>query len=93
MTRFLEDKGCEILQTRPGEGVELIISPREKDLGGFTMRRVLPVAGRRMVGPRFIDWNFVSSRKARIEQAKADWRAGWFPPVPGEEGEYIPLPE
>lgn len=45
------------------------------------------------VGPRFIDWNFVSSRKARIEQARADWKAGRFPKVPGDETEFIPLPE
>jgi redox-sensitive bicupin YhaK (pirin superfamily) len=43
-------------------------------------------------GPRFIWWNFVSSRKERIEQAAADWQQGRFPPVPGES-ESIPLPE
>ena len=42
-------------------------------------------------GPRHIEWNFVSSSKARIEQAKADWRDGRFPPVPGETG-FVPLP-
>jgi redox-sensitive bicupin YhaK (pirin superfamily) len=45
------------------------------------------------VGPRHIWWNFVSSRKARIEQAKQDWRAGAFAKVPGDEEEFIPLPE
>ena len=44
------------------------------------------------VGPRFIDWNFVSSRRERIEQAKEDWRARRFPLVPGDEEEFIPLP-
>lgn len=44
------------------------------------------------VGQRFIDWNFVSSRKERIEQARADWKAGRFPKVPGDEEEFIPLP-
>lgn len=44
------------------------------------------------VGPRFIDWNFVSSRKERIAQARADWQAGRFPRVPGDEAEFIPLP-
>jgi len=51
------------------------------------------------IGERHIEWNFVSSRKERIEQAKADWRAsiagGWegtpFSMPPGEN-EYIPLP-
>ncbi|WP_456303902.1 pirin-like C-terminal cupin domain-containing protein [Acidisphaera rubrifaciens] len=37
-------------------------------------------------------WNFVSSRPERIEQAKADWRAGRFARVPGDEAEFIPLP-
>jgi len=44
------------------------------------------------VGHRYIEWNFVSSRRARIEQAKDDWRAGRFPSVPGDEDEFIPLP-
>ena len=42
------------------------------------------------VGRRFIEWNFVSSRKERIEQAKDDWRAGRFTKVVGDEEEYIP---
>lgn len=41
--------------------------------------------------PRFIEWNFVSHSKDRIEAAKADWRAGRFAQVPGEN-EFIPLP-
>ncbi|BBF81975.1 pirin family protein [Asticcacaulis excentricus] len=41
---------------------------------------------------RHIYWNFVSSRKERIVQAKADWREGRFPKVPGDEIEFIPLP-
>jgi hypothetical protein len=45
-----------------------------------------------MDGPRHIWWNFVSSSKERIEQAKADWKAGRFPTVIGET-EFIPLPE
>lgn len=42
---------------------------------------------------RHIWWNFVSSRKERIEQAKQDWSTGVFPKVPGDEIEFIPLPE
>jgi len=48
--------------------------------------------GAPMDGPRHIWWNFVSSRKDRIEQAKADWTAGHFGKVPGDEIEFIPLP-
>jgi hypothetical protein len=45
-----------------------------------------------MDGPRHIWWNFVSSRKERIDQAKADWQAGRFEAVPGET-EFIQLPD
>lgn len=50
------------------------------------------VIGGEPVGERFKWWNFVSSRHDRIEQAKQDWRAGRFAPVP-DETEFIPLPE
>jgi redox-sensitive bicupin YhaK (pirin superfamily) len=42
--------------------------------------------------PRHIWWNFVSSSAERIEQAKADWKAGRFAKVAGDD-EFIPLPE
>jgi redox-sensitive bicupin YhaK (pirin superfamily) len=51
------------------------------------------LGGAPMDGPRHIWWNFVSSRKERIEQAKADWKAGHFDRVPGDEIEFIPLPD
>jgi redox-sensitive bicupin YhaK (pirin superfamily) len=51
------------------------------------------VGGARLEGPRYIDWNFVSSSKDRIQRAKADWKAGLFPKVPGDEIEFTPLPE
>ena len=51
------------------------------------------VGGAAMDGPRHIWWNFVSSRKERIEAAKADWKAGRFDIVPGDTTEFIPLPD
>ncbi|HZP69043.1 MAG TPA: pirin family protein [Pseudolabrys sp.] len=54
---------------------------------------IVILGGAPMDGPRHIWWNFVSSRKERIEQAKADWKAGHFGKVPGDEIEFIPLPE
>lgn len=52
------------------------------------------LGGEPLDGPRFIWWNFVSSRKERIEQAKHDWQQGRFNQVvPGDETEFIPLPE
>ena len=50
------------------------------------------LGGATMDGPRHIWWNFVSSSKERIEQAKADWKAGRFETVPGDP-EFIPLPD
>jgi redox-sensitive bicupin YhaK (pirin superfamily) len=55
--------------------------------------RVALVGGAPIDGERHIFWNFVSSSQGRIEQAKRDWREGRFPKVPGDEQEFIPLPE
>jgi redox-sensitive bicupin YhaK (pirin superfamily) len=55
--------------------------------------RVLLLGGAPPDGPRFLEWNFVSSSQERIEQAKADWQAGKFPKVPSDAVEFIPLPE
>ncbi|GAB4197038.1 MAG: pirin family protein [Thalassobaculales bacterium] len=61
-------------------------------LAALTDCRLVLLGGATMDGPRHIWWNFVSSRPERIEQAKADWKAGRFPMVPAES-EFIPLPE
>lgn len=52
----------------------------------------LAIIGGENLGKRYIDWNFVSSSKERIEEAKEDWKAERFPKVPGDEDEFIPLP-
>ena len=54
--------------------------------------RVMLCGGDAFATKRHIWWNFVSSRPERIEQAKRDWRAGAFAPVP-DDGEFIPLPD
>ena len=54
--------------------------------------RLMLFGGEPLDAPRHLWWNFVSSSKDRIEQAKADWQAGRFAAVPGET-EFIPLPE
>jgi hypothetical protein len=73
----------QLLVFRPGDAITLAAP---------VPARLLLLGGEPMDGPRHIWWNFVSSRKDRIEQAKADWRAGRFTPVPGES-ELIPLPD
>ena len=54
--------------------------------------RLMLLGGDALEGPRYIDWNFVASSKARIERAKDDWKHGRFPSVPGDDQEFIPLP-
>ncbi|MGZ5100432.1 MAG: pirin family protein [Usitatibacter sp.] len=66
-------------------GAEVLLQARSK-------ARVLLFGGAPPDGPRHVWWNFVSSRKERIEQAARDWQAGAFARVPGET-EFIPLPE
>ena len=55
--------------------------------------RVILFGGAPLDGERHLWWNFVASSRERIEQAKADWTAGRFGVVPGDEEEFIPLPE
>jgi redox-sensitive bicupin YhaK (pirin superfamily) len=55
--------------------------------------RLVLLGGEPFEEGRHIWWNFVSTSKDRIERAKRDWKEGRFPKVPGDEDEYIPLPE
>ena len=52
----------------------------------------LMLFGGEPIGQRYIEWNFVSSSKSRIEQAKADWRAGRMQLPQLDDREFIPLP-
>jgi redox-sensitive bicupin YhaK (pirin superfamily) len=54
---------------------------------------VMLCGGAPLDGPRHVWWNFVSSRRDRLQQAKEDWRAGRFALPPDDDDEYIPLPE
>ncbi|MEW6017793.1 MAG: pirin family protein [Pseudomonadota bacterium] len=60
----------------------------------FTARTdaLVMLLGGEPIGQRFIEWNFVSSSKERIEQAKADWRAGRMKLPDADDQEFIPLP-
>jgi len=51
------------------------------------------IGGAPLDGERYLDWNFVASSRARLAVAKDDWRQRRFPLVPGDEVEFIPLPE
>jgi redox-sensitive bicupin YhaK (pirin superfamily) len=58
-------------------------------LGG----RLMLLGGQAFSTRRYVFWNFVSSSRDRINQAKDDWKAMRFPLVPGDDQEFIPLPE
>lgn len=76
----------------PEHSMAVIANEDDIVLEATTKARIAIIGGETMER-RYIEWNFVSSRKARIEQAKEDWKAGRFAKVPGDEDEFIPLPE
>ncbi|MER8440295.1 pirin family protein [Mesorhizobium sp. M1312] len=73
-----------LLVFRPGD--EIIVSSE----GGA---HFMLFGGASLGSKRYIWWNFVSSSKERIEQAKEEWKTGRFDIVPGDEEEFIPLPD
>lgn len=79
--RFPSDR---LLVFRPGD--EIVVS---SEAGAHFML----FGGASLGSKRYIWWNFVSSSKERIEQAKEEWKTGRFDIVPGDEEEFIPLPE
>ena len=55
--------------------------------------RAMLLGGQAFRTPRHVFWNFVSSSRDRINAAKADWKAQRFPLIPGDDQEFIPIPE
>lgn len=74
----------QLLVFRPGDRISILAESNA---------RLMLLGGEPMDGPRHIWWNFVSSSQDRIDAAKNDWRRGRFDVVPGDETEFIPLPE
>ncbi|MER3547261.1 MAG: hypothetical protein C4338_06515 [Rhodanobacteraceae bacterium] len=62
-------------------------------MGALTDARIVILGGAALDAPRHLWWNFVSSSRERIEQAKRDWGEGKFGLIPGDERDFIPLPE
>jgi redox-sensitive bicupin YhaK (pirin superfamily) len=73
-------------------GQMLIVEPNAPGVLQASAPSVLMLLGGAPVGERFIEWNFVSSSRERIEQAKADWRAGRMKLPDADNAEFIPLP-
>jgi redox-sensitive bicupin YhaK (pirin superfamily) len=77
-----------------GPGQLLVLRPGDQIVVKATAdARFMLFGGAPMGGPRYIWWNFVSSRPERIEQAKEEWARGRFDTIPGDAEEFIPLPE
>jgi redox-sensitive bicupin YhaK (pirin superfamily) len=91
---YLISGEVEIAGDRFTPGRLLLFRPGDRiTVTAISDARLVLLGGAAMDGPRHIWWNFVSSRKERIEQAKADWKLARFDTVPGDDQEFIPLPE
>ena len=84
--------GVEVNGQRFAEGRMLVFQPGRPVLFTASEKAILMLLGGEPIGERFIEWNFVSSSKERIAQAKADWRAGRMKLPDLDDGEFIPLP-
>ncbi|WP_298580059.1 pirin family protein [uncultured Luteimonas sp.] len=82
----------EIRGQRVEAGSMAVLAPGDAVTIEALTDAVLMALGGEPVGPRYIDWNFVSSSKERIEQARADWAAGRMKLPDLDDGEFIPLP-
>jgi len=75
----------------PEHSMAVIANQSDIVLEAATEARIAIIGGESMER-RYIEWNFVSRRMARIERAKENWNVGRFAKIPGDEDEYIPLP-
>ena len=87
-------KGSVEVDGRPYPAGQLLVFSPGPDpvLAAGPTGATLLLLGGEPLGERFIWWNFVSSRKERIEQAKADWLAGRIALPPTDADEFVPLP-
>lgn len=91
---YVASGAVEIGRTAFEAGQMIVLRPGERvTLTAQEPARLMLLGGAALDGLRYIWWNFVSSRRERIEQAKADWKARRFAVVPGDGTEFIPLPE
>ena len=82
----------EVVGERHETGAMLVMAPGPAGLTALEPSAVMLLGGEPL-GERFLYWNFVSSSKERIEQAKADWKAGRMKLPDFDHNEFIPLPE
>jgi hypothetical protein len=89
---FVTDGTVEIDGRSFAAGEMIVFEAGEPVLFEAVSDAVVMLLGGESLGPRFIEWNFVSSSKDRIDQAKADWRAGRMKLPDLDHDEFIPLP-
>jgi redox-sensitive bicupin YhaK (pirin superfamily) len=77
------------------DGTMVVLRPGETVVASAKkgQARAMLLGGAALDGPRHLWWNFVSSSSERIERAKAEWKAGKFGLIPGDDKEFIPLPD
>jgi redox-sensitive bicupin YhaK (pirin superfamily) len=90
---YIAKGGVEVAGSKYGSGEMLVFNKGVDPLIIATEATTLMLLGGEPVGDRYIWWNFVSSRKERIEQAKEDWKQGRIVLPPTDNEEFIPLPE
>ena len=97
----IEERAVHVLQgevtvdkVHYGDARMLILQPGQPvKITAVTDARIILLGGTALEEPRYLWWNFVASSKERIEQAKLDWKEGKFGKIPGDDQEFIPLPE
>jgi redox-sensitive bicupin YhaK (pirin superfamily) len=90
---YIAKGSVEVSGTRYHEGQMLVFKKDADPLILATEISTLMLLGGEPLGERFIWWNFVSSRKERIDQAKEDWKQGRIILPPNDNKEFIPLPD
>jgi redox-sensitive bicupin YhaK (pirin superfamily) len=89
---YVATGAVEVENQRFEHGDMLVFAPGKPVLVTALEPAIVMLLGGEPLGERFIEWNFVSSSKERIEQAKADWRAGRMKLPDADNQEFIPLP-
>lgn len=90
---YLVKGSVEVNGRTYSEGQMLVFNKNAAPIMLAKEKSTIMILGGEPLGERFIWWNFVSSRKERIEQAKADWKEGRILLPPTDNQEFVPLPE
>jgi redox-sensitive bicupin YhaK (pirin superfamily) len=91
---FVIGGSVDVAGVRLDAGQMALLAPEQRvAVRGIYAAHAVLIGGAPLDGERHIWWNFVSSSRGRIEKAKRDWKEGRFPKVPGDDIEFVPLPD